>query len=45
VIPSAAVFAAAILVLLTPALPGLYAALLAASAIVLVCAFVSGVRS
>ena len=42
---TAAVIAAAILVLVTPALPGLYAALLTASAIMLVCASISGVRS
>jgi len=42
---AAAVIAAAVLVLVTPALPGLYAALLTASAIMLVCASLSGVRS
>lgn len=41
----AAIVAAAILVLVTPALPGLYAALLTASAIMLVSGVVFGVRS
>lgn len=40
---AAALVAAAILVLVTPALPGLYAALLTASAIMLVCGAVFGV--
>jgi O-antigen/teichoic acid export membrane protein len=41
----AALIAAAVLVLLTPALPGLYAALLSATAIMLVCGAIYGVRS
>ena len=42
---AAAIVAAAVLVVVTPALPGLYAALLAASAIALACGSVRGVRS
>jgi O-antigen/teichoic acid export membrane protein len=42
---AAAIVAAAVLVVITPALPGLYAALLAASAIALACGAVRGVRS